>query len=887
MHYPAHQVESKWRTWWETKKLYRAPDRVKGKKNFYHLVMFPYPSGDLHIGHWFNFAPADIWARWKRRSGKFNVLSPIGFDAFGLPAENAAIKGKLHPRVWTMQNIERMREQLKSMGAIYDWSREVVTCDPEYYRWNQWIFLQLFKHGLAYRAPVAANWCPQCKTVLANEQVVDGACERCHAPVVQKNVTQWLFKITAYTERLLKDLDGLDWPEQTKAMQRNWIGKSEGAIIAFPIAKFGSVIAGPSAWLGVNSARQSRNQQEIAARPSGARNDEHSIEVFTTRADTLFGATYIVLAPEHPFVGSVETAAKRKAVQRYLAAARRKTELERLAETKEKTGVFTGAYAINPVSGRKIPIWVSDYVLASYGTGAIMAVPAHDARDFAFAKAMKLPVVEVISPDAKPHRRVSRAYTDDGILVRSGAFSGMSSADGRRHIVASLAQEGLAKVTVQYRLRDWIISRQRYWGTPIPLVFCEACKKRAENIKNDAARHPEGATRPKDLEGLPRDPSLALRMTLSKGEMENPGWVSVPDKELPVLLPDIKEFKPTGTGQSPLARLKEFVSAKCPKCGGPAKRETDTMDTFVDSSWYYVRYADSHNNKRFADPEKVAAWLPVNMYIGGAEHSVLHLLYSRFFTKALFDLGHLKFQEPFRALRHQGFVLGEDNYKMSKSRGNVVSPDELVRRYGTDVMRLYLAFMGDWSKGGPWSSKGIEGMARFVRRLWDFFAQTKFSERELSAELRRLEHETVKKVGADIAGFQFNTAVSSLMVFFSRLQIEPAREAVKVFVQLLAPFAPHLAEELWQVVLKEKGSVHESPWPKYSKRTLQTGTVTIVVQVDGKVRERLTLPAGATERQALEAAWQSPKVVRYVTPETLKKSVFVPKRLLSLVRKQS
>ncbi|MBI3304725.1 leucine--tRNA ligase [Candidatus Parcubacteria bacterium] len=870
MQYPAHQIESKWRTWWETKKLYRTPDRVKGKKNFYHLVMFPYPSGDLHIGHWFNFAPADIWARWKRRQGQFNVLSPIGFDAFGLPAENAAIKGKLHPRVWTMQNIERMREQLKSMGAIYDLSREVVTCDPEYYRWNQWIFLQLFKPGLAYRAPVAANWCPQCKTVLANEQVVDGACDRCGASVVQKHVTQWLFKITAYADRLLQGLGELDWPEKTKAMQRNWIGKSEGAIIAFPIAKFGSVIAGPSAWLGVNSAKQSRNQQEIAARPSGARNDEHSIEVFTTRADTLFGATYIVLAPEHPLVDALTSAKHKPAVERYLNAARRKTELERLAETKEKTGVFTGAYAINPVSGRKIPIWISDYVLASYGTGAIMAVPAHDERDFAFAKTMKLPVVEVVSPDAKPHSRPSRAYMDDGILVRSDRFSGMSSADGRRHIVDSLAKEGLAKVTVQYRLRDWIISRQRYWGTPIPVIYCRKCWEIQSQNK-------------------PKAPNTKLRAGIDYTVFQGKEYVihSVPEHDLPVLLPDIRDFKPTGAGTSPLARSKKFVSANCPKCGGPAKRETDTMDTFVDSSWYYVRYADSHNNKRFADPEKVAAWLPVNMYIGGAEHSVLHLLYSRFFTKALFDLGHLKFQEPFRALRHQGFVLGEDNYKMSKSRGNVVSPDELVHRYGTDVVRLYLAFMGDWSKGGPWSSKGIEGMARFVRRLWDFFAQAKFSELELSAELRRLEHETVKKVGADIAGFQFNTAVSSLMVFFSRLQIEPAREAVKVFVQLLAPFAPHLAEELWQVVLKERGSVHESPWPKYSKRTLQTGTVTIVVQVDGKVRERLTLPAGATERQALEAAWQSPKVVRYVTPETLRKSVFVPKRLLSLVRKQS
>ncbi len=873
MHYPAHQIESKWRKWWEAKKLYRTPDRVSGKQNFYHLVMFPYPSGDLHIGHWYNYAPADIWARWKRRQGTFNVLSPIGFDAFGLPAENAAIKGKLHPRDWTVKNIARMREQLKSIGTIYDWSREVVTCEPAYYRWNQWLFLQLFKAGLAYHAPVAANWCPKCKTVLANEQVVDGVCERCGAPVVQKHVTQWLFKITAYADQLLDDLEALDWPEKTKAMQRNWIGKSEGAIIRFKIQD-----------------QKSKSKHASQTGKTSTTKDGESakfIEVFTTRADTLYGATYLVLAPEHPLVARVTTPAKRRAVDRYLAATKRKTERERMAEVKRKTGVFVGAYAINPANGASIPIWISDYVLMGYGTGAIMAVPAHDARDFAFAQAMKLPMIEVVSPDAKPHRRLTKPSIADGILIRSGPFSEKSSDDGRRLIIAELEKQGLAKSTVQHRLRDWIISRQRYWGTPIPLVFCERCKKQAEH---DATRHPEGAKRPKpacrtgrDL----RDPSFALRMTLSKGELENPGWVPVPEKDLPVVLPDMKDFKPTGTGQSPLARSKAFVSTKCPTCGGPAKRETDTMDTFVDSSWYYLRYADPANTKVFADPKRIAAWLPVGMYIGGAEHSVLHLLYSRFVTKVLFDMGYVEFTEPFLSLRHQGIVLGEDHYKMSKSRGNVINPDELVARYGTDVVRLYLAFMGDWSKGGPWSSAGIAGMARFVNRIWSFFAEAKLGAGAPSPELRRAMHAAIKQVGVDVERFEFNTAVSALMVFFSKLAGEPSREAARAFTLLLAPFAPHLAEELWQGRLKERGSVHDAFWPRFDERALAHTTAVIVVQVDGKVRDRLELPARATEQEALAAAFGSQRVRRFVAPETLARSVYVPKRLLNLVRKRA
>ncbi|MBI2624704.1 leucine--tRNA ligase [Candidatus Parcubacteria bacterium] len=867
MQYPAHQIESKWRTWWETKKLYRTSDRVKGKKNFYHLVMFPYPSGDLHIGHWFNFAPADIWARWKRRQrtakgDAYNVVSPMGFDAFGLPAENAAIKGGLHPRVWTMRNIERMREQLKSMGAIYDWSREVVTCEPEYYRWNQWIFLQFFKHGLAYRAAVAANWCPQCKTVLANEQVVEGACERCHAPVVQKKVTQWLFKITAYAERLLKDLDKLDWPEKTKAMQRNWIGKSEGAIIRFEIKD--------------QKSKSKNTNQKLKISTTKDGEFAKFIEVFTTRADTLFGATYLVLAPEHPLVGKITTAAKKKAVAAYAEESRRKTELERLAEAKGKTGVFTGAYAVNPASGGKIPIWISDYVLSSYGTGAIMAVPAHDARDFAFAKAMRLPIVEVVTPDLKPNRRLTKPFVADGVLIRSGEFSEKSSADARRLIVAKLAEQGLARAMVQYRLRDWIISRQRYWGTPIPLIFCEKCKKLAENSKFNPST--SSGYIPSGVEGQ--------NSKLSQGELENPGWVTVPEKNLPVLLPNLKNFKPAGNGQSPLARSKKFLITVCPRCGGSARRETDTMDTFVDSSWYYLRYTDSHNSKHFADPEKIAAWLPVQMYIGGAEHSVLHLLYSRFFTKALFDLGHVKFREPFLALRHQGTVLGEDNYKMSKSRGNVVSPDDLVRRYGTDVLRLYLAFMGDWSKGGPWSSQGIAGMARFVDRVWRFFAETKLRSGKVSPELRRAMHQAVKKAGEDVSQFQFNTAVSALMVFFGVLAREPMAVAARTFVQLLAPFAPHVSEEIWQNVLRQEGSVHETHWPAFDVKALEEEFVAVVVQVDGKVRDRITLPADATEKDALAAAWQSERVKRFVIPEALAKSVYIPKRLLNLVRKK-
>ena len=643
--YNHSRIEKKWQRIWEESGIYNAKDSVKGKKNFYHLVMFPYPSGNLHIGHWYNFAPGDVYARFKRMRG-FNVMSPMGFDAFGLPAENAAIKRGIHPKKWTYQNIRAMTEQLKSIGASYDWSRRVISSDPDYYKWTQWLFLQFYKNGLAYRKKASANWCVSCKTILANEQVMNGKCERCGNDVLQKEVEQWLLKITKYAEKLLKATDKLDWPEKTKTMQKNWIGKSEGALIKFEISRH------------LMSSRTSNVQ---------------AIEVFTTRPDTIFGATYLVLAPEHEIISNLKPQISNlEEVEDYIKKAKKKTELERISEVKEKTGVeLKGIKAINPASGKEIPVWISDYVLATYGTGAIMAVPAHDQRDFEFAQKFNLAIKMVICPNyPKPTCPIlDEAYEGEGYLVDSGGFNGMTSEKAKKEIIDWLAKKGLAKNKTAYRLRDWIISRQRYWGAPIPIIYCQKC-----------------------------------------------GEVPVPEKDLPVKLPEIVDFKPKG--KSPLASSEKFVNTRCPQCRGKAKRETDTMDTFICSSWYYLRYADPKNSKNFASPEKLEKWLPVDVYIGGAEHTVLHLLYSRFFTKVLKDLGCFKFDEPFLKMRHQGIILGEDGQKMSKSRGNVVDPDDLVKNFGSDSVRMYLCFMGPYEQGGPWNPKGINGVFRFLNRVY-------------------------------------------------------------------------------------------------------------------------------------------------------------------------
>ena len=820
MKYNPTKFEKKWQGIWEKSRLYKTPDKAKGKQNFYNLVMFPYPSGNLHIGHWYNFAPADVYARYKRMRG-FNVMSPIGFDAFGLPAENAAIKRGIHPRVWTHKNIANMRKQLKSMGNSYDWSREIITCEPEYYKWTQWLFLQFYKNGLAYRAKVPANWCPSCKTVLANEQVVDGKCERCDSQVIQKEIEQWLLRISAHAEDLLKDLDGLDWPATTKLMQKNWIGKSAGWQIQFAI-----------------------------------NNLQFAIPVFTTRADTLFGCTYLVVAPEHEIISKLSNQITNyKFVEQYIEESRKKTERERISEVKEKTGVeLRGIKAINPANGREVPIFAADYVLLHYGTGAIMAVPAHDQRDFEFAKKYNLPIKMVICPNYPKTvcPILDRAFEGNGFLVDSDKFTGMSSAGAKERVGEWLEKQGKAEKKVYYRLKDWLVSRQRYWGAPIPMIFCEKCS-----------------------------------------------WQPVEEKDLPVLLPNIKDYLPTGEGKSPLAKSKKFANTKCQKCGSPAQRETDTMDTFICSSWYFLRYADPHNKIKFASPEKLSTWLPVNMYIGGAEHSVMHLLYARFFTKALNKIGHVDFAEPFLRLRHQGIILGSDGQKMSKSRGNVVDPDEQVKKYGADAIRIYLCFMGPYNQGGPWNPSGLVGAYRFLNKVWELFGNSKYKIRnpkqiqnsnDQNSKLEKLLHQTIKKVTEDIENMRFNTAVSALMILVNELQAQGAAHeldhgSLRTLLLLLAPFAPHLAEELWQKCLTfhVKHSIHAQKWPEYDSKLIEEEKINLIIQINGKVRDKIEAPAGISEEEAKRLVLGREKVKTWLQGKEIKKTIFVQGKLINFV----
>jgi leucyl-tRNA synthetase len=812
--YNPSKIEVKWRKIWEKDKLFETKNSVRGKENFYHLVMFPYPSGDLHIGHWYNFAPADVYARFKRMKG-FNVMSPIGFDAFGLPAENAAIKRKVHPAKWTMANIKTMAKQLKSIGNSYDWSRLIVTCLPEYYKWNQWIFLKLFEKGLAYRKKIPANWCPSCKTVLANEQVINEKCERCDTVVIQKEIEQWLLKITDYAERLLEDLNKLDWPEKTKIMQRNWIGRSEGVEIDFPVT-----------------------------------NSNLKIKVFTTRADTLPGATYLVLAPEHPLITILKARIRNiNSVDKYIEQAGYKSEFERIAEAKIKTGVeLQGIIVINPLTKKEIPVWVSDYVLISYGTGAIMAVPAHDERDFAFAEKFELPIIQVISEDGK-ESKTKELYLGSGVMINSGELNNLPNHIAKDRIIEMIG----GKRKINYKLRDWIISRQRYWGTPIPIIYCKTC-----------------------------------------------GIVPVPEDDLPVLLPKIEDFTPEGTGKSPLAKSSKFLKTKCPKCGNSAERETDTMDTFVDSSWYFMRYADPQNGKQFADSAKIKAWLPVKMYVGGTEHTVLHLLYSRFLTKFLYDEKYIDFNEPFLALRHQGIILGSDGQKMSKSRGNVVDPDDLVKKFGTDSVRLYLCFMGEYDRGGPWNPTGILGVHRFLNRVWNLVSNIRASDvLSLSIEdnsgtsdvqkLNRLLHKTIKKVGEDIENFKFNTAVSSLMILVNTIEKNPQLEIGnwKLVIKLLAPFAPHIAEELWHNLVENEGgkatSIHLEAWPEYDENLVKDEEFELLIQINGKLRDKVLATKSINQEEAEKLALKRDKIKEYLGGKEPKKIIFVPGRLINIV----
>jgi leucyl-tRNA synthetase len=811
--YNPAEIEAKWQTRWEADGLYHARDDDPRPK-YYFLTMFPYTSGDLHAGHWYAMAPSDTKVRYLRMRGH-NVMFPMGFDGFGLPAENAAIKSGQHPSVWTNANIERMRGQLKTMGAAFDWEREVNTSSPEYYKWTQWWFLQFYQHGLAYRALASANWCPSCQTVLANEQVVDGRCERCGTEVTHRDLEQWFFRITNYADELL-DFSTVDWPEPIVAMQRNWIGRSEGAEIAFPL--------------------------------DDPRSSQKDVRVFTTRPDTLYGVTFMVLAPEHPLVAELTTDDRRAEVEAYVEAARRETEIERMSTEREKSGVFIGAYCKHPLTGDDVPIFIADYVLLTYGTGAVMGVPAHDQRDFEFAGKYGLPVKVVIAPEGYAGDPFEVAYVDAGTMVNSGQFDGLPSEDGKRAVVDELQRRDLGGPTVSYRIRDWLLSRQRYWGAPIPIVYCE-----------------------KD------------------------GIVPVPEQELPVLLPEDAEFKPTG--ESPLARHEAFLHTTCPLCGDPARRETDTMDTFMCSNWYYLRYVDPHNPERPLSREAARMWLPVDQYTGGAEHAVMHLLYARFFAKAARDMGVIEFEEPFERLYNQGQVLGPDGQRMSKSRGNVVAPDGEVAKYGADTFRAFLMFIGPWDEGGPYNTEGIVGISRWLHRVWSLalapVATVDAPDGDAARDLRRLTHRTVKKVTEDIERFHFNTMLAALMEFTNGLQrtkdggpvdAKTWNEAIEALLLLVAPSVPHIAEELWARTGRPY-SIHQQSWPGYDESLTAAEQVTLVVQVNGKVRDRIEVAADVSEEQAQELALASERVRAHIEGKAIARVIYVPGRLVNVVVK--
>ncbi|MEZ4501386.1 MAG: leucine--tRNA ligase [Dehalococcoidia bacterium] len=811
--YDPTSIEARWQERWAAGGLHRTPDHVEGRPNWYALTMFPYTSGDLHVGHWFAMAPSDTLVRYRRMRGH-NVLFPMGFDAFGLPAENAAIKGGLHPRDWTDANIERMRGQLKRMGASFDWDREVNTSDPSYYRWTQWWFAQLFKNDLAYRGEALVNWCPSCNTTLANEQVVDGTCERCDSVVEQRMMSQWFFRITNFAEELL-DNEGLDWPEHVKTMQRNWIGRSEGVEVSFALEQ-----------------------------PTAGGVDE--VRVFTTRPDTICGVTFMVLAPEHPLVGALTTPEQREAVESYVANARRLTEIERQSTEREKTGVFTGSYCTNRITGERVQIWVADYALATYGTGAVMGVPAHDQRDFDFSRKYGLDVRVVISPPDWDGSPLTEAYIEPGLAVNSGQFDGMPNDEVKGAVAAYLEERGWGASKVTYRLRDWLISRQRYWGAPIPIIHCEQC-----------------------------------------------GTVVVPDDQLPVELPYDVEFRPTG--ESPLALSEAFVHTTCPECDGPARRETDTMDTFMCSSWYFMRYPDPHNTSMPVSRDEAETWLPVDQYTGGSEHATMHLLYARFFYKFARDIGLVPGDEPFTRYFSQGQILGPDGRRMSKSRGNVVAPDDQVVRWGADTFRAYLMFLGPWEQGGPYDVDGIVGVSRWLNRLWTLVVDppTRLEDPEgaSAVELRRAAHSTLERVTEDLERKRMNTMVAALMELTNALQrwrdagsVDGAAwdEAIELLLLMLAPSCPHAAEELWERT-GHTYSVHEQTWPVFDPALAAEDRVEIAVQVNGKVRERLELAADADEATAREAANALPRIAELVEGHEVVRVIYVPGRLLNIV----
>jgi len=838
MPYEHRTVEPKWQARWREAKLHRTTFDPKRPK-FYALDMFPYPSGSgLHVGHCEGYTATDIIARWKRMQG-FNVLHPMGWDAFGLPAENYAIKTGIHPRITTEEAIANFRRQIDSIGFAYDWEREVNTTDPGYVKWTQWIFLQLHKQGLAYEGTVPINWCPSCKTGLANEEVTQGCCERCGAGVERKDMRQWLLRITRYAQRLLDDLVLCDWPESTLAMQRNWIGRSDGAEAIFRVAD-------KTGWRGTEE-----------------------IKVFTTRPDTLYGATYMVLSPEHPLVERITTDEQRGAVHAYQAAARKKSDLERTDLNKEKTGAFTGAYAINPVNNEKTPVWIADYVLATYGTGAIMAVPAHDQRDYEFATKFGLPIKEVVRPADGSAAEPGKAFCDDGMNVNSGIIDGLPTNEAKAKICAYLESKNLGRATVSYRLRDWVFSRQRYWGEPIPVVHCRAC-----------------------------------------------GAVPVPESELPVRLPEVERYEPTGTGESPLAGIEAWVNTKCPACGGPAKRETNTMPQWAGSCWYYLRYLDAKNDQAAWSPEAEREWQPVDLYVGGAEHAVLHLLYSRFWHKVLFDLGYVSTPEPFKKLRHQGTVLafsyqdgmgryhapdevelrGDDAFlkatgeklkvsveKMAKSMLNGINPDDVVAQYGADVLRLYEMFMGEFELPKPWDPRAIEGCARFGKRIWRLVEEWSPDKEPSEDAHLRLRHKTIKKVTGDLEKMAFNTAIAAMMEYVNELVGKGAtREDLIALVKLVGPFAPHLGDEAWEK-LGEKGFLIEAEWPTFDPALTLDAVVTLAIQVNGKMRGSVDLARDAAEDEVRRRALAVPNVAKHLEGKTVRKVIVVPGRIVNIV----
>jgi leucyl-tRNA synthetase len=804
--YDPQAIERRWQSKWYETRIYET-DLRGAARPYYNLMMFPYPSAEgLHVGNLFAFVGADIHGRFMAMNG-MDVFEPIGFDAFGIHSENYAIKQGIHPKILTARNVERFREtQLKASGNRYDWSHEVITTDPRYYRWTQWIFVQLFKAGLAVRKKAAVNWCPSCKTVLADEQVIGDLCERCDTPVEQRDLEQWFFKITSYAQPLLDHLPTLDWSEVVKTAQRNWIGRSEGLRFRLP----------------------------VEGRPG------IDIPVFTTRPDTIFGMTYVVLAPEHPLAEQLTTADRRAAVDAYREQARRTSELERLSGARGKSGEFTGAYAVNPINGERVPVWVADYVLMGYGTGAIMAVPAHDERDFAFAQAFGLPIRQVIVPHGQEADAdaATSAYTASGMLVASGPYSGTASEVAAQRVIEWFEEHGQGERTVQYRLRDWLISRQRYWGPPIPIVYCDAC-----------------------------------------------GTLPVPEDQLPVLLPDVEDWKPTGTGSSPLAAIPSFVNTTCPTCGGPARRETDVSDNFLDSAWYFLRYPSTQFDDRPFDAEMTARWVPVDMYIGGPEHSVLHLLYSRFITMALHDLGHLAFEEPFARFRAHGTIT-KASVKMSKSRGNVVNPDKYIDAWGADSFRMYLMFLGPYEQGGDFSDRGISGVRRFLNRVWDLVARQagRLNSAPPPAEYRRRLHQTIATVTEDIRELRYNTAIAALMEYFNTIHKRERLHAEEAegLLLLLAPLAPHITEELWGRIGRPY-SIHRQAWPVADAAALVRETEVIAVQVNGRTRATIELPTGAGQDEAVEAARRVETIQRYLNGSAIGRVVYVPGRILNLI----